>query len=66
MKLTIDCPTCGERISSKCRGEEDWFYCNFCQSMFFSCESLRKNWPSLYKTLTERKEGFPTLVKRGA
>ena len=61
MKLTIDCPSCGVRITSRRRGEEDWFYCNSCQSIYFSCESLRKNWPSLYKTLADRKEDFPAL-----
>ena len=63
MNLTIDCPHCGDRITSKRRGEEDWFYCANCQSLFFSCESLRKNWPSLYKTLAKRKEDFPRLAR---
>ncbi|UCF88420.1 MAG: hypothetical protein JSV70_08415 [bacterium] len=53
MKLTTDCPNCGTVITSKRWQEQDWFYCQTCQSMFFSHESLRENWPSLYSSLVK-------------
>ena len=60
MELTIDCPNCDNEITNKRWRDQDWFFCQACQSMFFSNESLRENWPSLYKTLVERKKNLPT------
>jgi ribosomal protein L37AE/L43A len=54
MRLTTDCPNCGSEIWSKRLREQDWFFCQSCQSMFFSNESLRENWPSLYRALAEK------------
>jgi len=60
MVLTTYCPNCKAEITSKRWEDQDWFFCNSCQSRFFSHESLRKNWPSLYRTLQEREEDLPT------
>ena len=62
MKLTTDCPNCGNEISSKRWEEQDWFFCRACQSMFFSNESLRENWPSLYKSLMAKKKELASPV----
>lgn len=56
MQLTTFCPNCKSEITSKRFEEQDWFFCQTCQSQFFSHESLRKNWPSLYQTLRDREE----------
>ena len=60
MKLTTDCPNCKAEITSKRWEDQDWFFCQSCQSLFFSHESLRENWPSLYRSLKEREEELPT------
>ncbi|UCG38645.1 MAG: hypothetical protein JSV00_10855 [bacterium] len=54
MKLTTDCPNCDAVITSKRVNGQDWFFCESCQSIFFSHESLRENWPSLYRALEQK------------
>lgn len=56
MKLSTFCPNCDATITSKRVHDQDWFFCQKCQSMFFSTESLRENWPSLYQALAEKEE----------
>ena len=63
MELTTYCPNCNAEITSKRFEEQDWFFCSSCQSLFFSNESLRRNWPSLYRTLQEREEDVHTQVR---
>ena len=58
MSLTTHCPNCETLITSKRWECQDWFFCKNCQSMFFSHESLREKWPSLYWTLREREEAL--------
>jgi reverse gyrase len=60
VELTTICPNCDTEITSKRWRDQDWFFCQTCQSMFFSNESLRENWPSLYETLAKRGKDFPT------
>ncbi len=62
MKLTTDCPNCGAVITSKRCHQQDWFFCESCQSIFFSCEGLRENWPSLHKTFMERRKKQPAVA----
>jgi Zn-finger nucleic acid-binding protein len=59
MKLTTICPNCSAEITSKQWEDQDWFFCSSCQSLFFSHESLRENWPSLYHSLKEKEEESP-------
>ncbi|MDF1525324.1 MAG: hypothetical protein RRA15_08945 [bacterium] len=56
MQLTTHCPNCKAEIISKRFENQDWFFCQTCQSQFFSHESLRKNWPSLYQTVRDCEE----------
>jgi len=56
MELTTFCPNCKSEITSKRWEDQDWFFCQTCQSLFFSHGSLRENWPSLYRTLRKRKD----------
>ena len=56
MKLKTICPNCSAEITSKRWEDQDWFFCSSCQSLFFSHESLRENWPSLFYSLKERED----------
>jgi transcription initiation factor TFIIIB Brf1 subunit/transcription initiation factor TFIIB len=58
MNLTADCPKCGSKITIKDGCYQGWLFCSSCQCIFFSQESLRKNWPSLYKALKKKKVVF--------
>ena len=55
MKIVMACPNCGMEITSVKSKEQDWFSCNACSSIFFSNESLRENWPSIYEALMEKR-----------
>jgi endogenous inhibitor of DNA gyrase (YacG/DUF329 family) len=55
MKIVMDCPNCGKEISSVKSKEQDWFSCKACSSIFFSNESLRENWPSIYEALMAKR-----------
>ena len=56
MELSTSCPNCDAPITNKRVHDQDWFFCQQCQSIFFSNESLRENWPSLYHALAEKEE----------
>ena len=60
MQLTTYCPNCKSLITSRRWEEQDWFFCSNCQSQFFSHESLRRNWPSLYRAIHQDEEDLPT------
>lgn len=56
MGLSTYCSNCDAEITSKRVHGQDWFFCKSCQSIFFSHESLRENWPSLYQALAEKED----------
>jgi Zn-finger nucleic acid-binding protein len=62
MELTTFCPNCNIEIKSKRWEDQDWFFCSSCQSLFFSHESLREIWPSLYDSLKEWEDDILTPV----
>ncbi len=56
MDMVIQCPSCEMEIPRTKYGDQDWFFCKSCASMFFSHESLRENWPSIYQAIKSRNQ----------
>jgi hypothetical protein len=64
MKLITDCPNCGKTITIEEECYQGWLFCCSCQCVFLSRESLRENWPSLYRALKRKKQLYGAFLHR--